>query len=190
MLPCSALYLHRLFLARCVASCQLPFQEVTAALRATCLSTDKIPRPSRTEVTAHTAGTGSITNSPGAWTFLQIRCWPVKKNIFYVLSCVHVYTMGFFWKRLLIPTRVTSCKRSVNVCLLVVFFGSLTFWCLLEHPRCFFTGMVYVFFSIVNSTYLHAILVNHSSAGDINQFDYNHTASVLIWVLYDPPQSV
>lgn len=38
-------YLRALFLALVATLCQRSFQEVTAALRATCLSNDKIPRP-------------------------------------------------------------------------------------------------------------------------------------------------
>lgn len=48
--PRSATYLCSIFLAPGATLCQLPFQEVTAALRAKCLSNDKIPRLLHTRV--------------------------------------------------------------------------------------------------------------------------------------------
>lgn len=50
ILSSSGSYRHTLFLVRGATLCQLPFQELAAALRTTCLSNDKIPRLLHVEV--------------------------------------------------------------------------------------------------------------------------------------------
>lgn len=102
-------------------------RKLTAALRAKCLSKDKIPRLLRTEVTTQQG----LAALPAVWCLYRsnVNNWKEKKKK-HLQAQKHfcLYCWEFPGKRSLQTTHVVTCSMQAISNSLMLYLGKVTFW--------------------------------------------------------------